>query len=220
MIQYQNLVNQDNYVKPNYDVIQKELYIKLYISPDKELCIVGELDNNYMVWCSFTNLSAVDLNNEIFSYITQHTFQHVSTLFKVLGNIKIEQIQTWYVCSIVKSTLPYMTWETPFGHYYGNDTDNHGKYFSRDIQVFYDDLIKKSEHRTFGTHYKDVLRGYQHILAEDEDVLYYTKIKPLVAILEAESYLLLSQDLEIRTLYLSCRAETIRLYNRYMTAVR
>lgn len=40
-----------------------------------------------------------------------------------------------------------MLWETPFGHYYGDNRENNGNYFANDISNFYEELIKKCNFR-------------------------------------------------------------------------
>ena len=213
-------MNKSNYVSPNYDLSNKELYIKLYFSPERELCIIGELDNNYIFWCSITKLEDQELNMEIFDFITNHTFESFSNEYIVLGNERYQHVKNWYSCALRKSDLPNMYWETPFGHYYGYDKENHGRYFSRDVKGFYQDLINKCEYRNYENRYIEVLKNYVDVLTREKEYQYYYKMKPLISILESESYLKLTQNHKLRETYLSCMEECNRLYNRYMTAVR
>lgn len=220
MIQKLNLLNKSNNVSPNYDLSNQEVYIKLYLSSAQEICITGALDNNYVVWCSLTKLNDKELNTKIFDYIANNVFDLISTEYKVLGNERYAEIRKWYVCTIRKSTLPNMYWETPFNHYYGEDKENHGRCFSRDIQQLYNELIKKCEFRDFELRYKEILKRYIELLTKEKDYQYYYEMKPLISILESESYLRISKDKDLRLLYLSCMEECYSLYNRYMTAVR
>ncbi|WP_026909084.1 hypothetical protein [Paucisalibacillus globulus] len=45
-----NLVNESNRTIPNYDISEKEISIDVYVSHDKELCIIGRIDINYICW--------------------------------------------------------------------------------------------------------------------------------------------------------------------------
>lgn len=215
-----NLVNKNNQVSPNYDLKNKEVYYELYLSPEKEICIVGKLDNNYIVWCSLTKLSDKEINAKIFNYIANSNYNIFSQEYKVLGKKQFEKIRKWYKCMIRKSLIPERYWETPFGHGYGNDKENHGKYFSRDIQVFFNEQLTKCDFRISEDCYLDILKSYFDILTADTDYCYYFKMKPLISILECESYLRLCQDVNIRALYLKCMEECSALYNRYMTVAR
>ena len=215
-----NLVNKSNQVCPNYDLSKKEVYIKMYLSSEMEICIVGELDNNYIVWCSLTNLSDQEVNAKIFDYIASSNFKIYSTEFKVLGREQFEKTRNSFKCIIRKSIIPELSWETPFEHGYGSDKENHGAYFSKDVRAFFNDQLNKCDFRISEGCYLDVLKNYYDILKKDTDYGYYCKMKPLIAILESESYLRLCKDVNVRTLYLKCMEECSTLYNRYMTSVR
>ncbi len=64
-----NLINQDNSITPNYKVDEKELSLDIYVSPNKEVCIIGRLDNNYICWCSMTTLVERETNAPILNYL-------------------------------------------------------------------------------------------------------------------------------------------------------
>lgn len=215
-----NLVNENTQVIPNYDLSNKEVYLELYISPEKSVCIIGKLDNNYICWCSITELNNKEINEQIFNYIANTNFSMYSQEYIILGHERYNEIRNWYNCDIVKSNLDGMCWRTPFGHFYGDDKDNHGKYFARDILYFYDKLIEKCNFRINEGSYMDILKNYLYILNKDVNYEYYFKIKPLISILECESYLRLSPDEAVRNLYLKCMKECDSLYNRYMNVAR
>jgi len=212
-----NLVNESNQVIPNYDLGNKEVYFELYISQEKTICIIGKKDNNYICWCSITNLNDKENNKKIFNYIANYNFNIFSQDFLVLGLERYNEIKNWYNCDIVMSTIDGMCWSTPFGHYYGDDKDNNGIYFARDILCFYEELIEKCDFRINEGFYIDILNNYLYILTKNVN---YNKIKPLISILECESYLRLSPNKTVRDLYLKCMKESSSLYNRYMDEVR
>ena len=219
-IQEYNFVNNENIVIPNYDLSKKEVYFDLYISLDKSVCIIGRLDNNYICWISITSLEDREINAAIFDYVAKSNRNIYSHEYKAIGNEKYSEIRNWYNCTIVRSTIEKHCWQTPFGHYYGDDIENHGKYFARDICTLYDTELEKCELRITEGYYEKILIKYIEILTKDNDYAYYNKMKPLISILGNESYLRLCTNKTIRELYLKCMKECSTLYNRYMTEVR
>lgn len=216
-----NLINESNKLKPNYDLSNKEIYIELYISKEKELCIIGRIDNNYISWCSLTNIADKEHNAKIFDYIANSKFTAVSQEYKVLGNDKYAEIQKWYRCAITRTSVKGMSWATPFEAYYGSENkEEHGRFFSGDIIRLFDDLLELCQFRIDEHRYLRILGHYLEILKKDSDYRYYYKMKPLISILENESYLRICPDGKIRDLYLECMGVSSSLYNRYMSAVR
>lgn len=57
-------------------------------------------------------------------------------------------------------------------------------------------------------------------MEKNQDYSYYHDMKPIIRIIEDESYLKLCPKPGIRKLYLDCVHAFRNLYNRYMTAVR
>jgi len=216
-----NLINESNKVKPNYDLSHKEVYIELYISKEKELFVIGRADNNYICWCSFTKVMDKEHNERIFDCIANNEFARFSQEYKVLGTGRYVEMQKWYRCTITRTPVKGMLWDTPFGAYYGlENREDHGRFFSGDIIRFFDDLLNLCEFRTDGQEYFHILAHYLDILTKESHYNYYYKMKPLISILEKEAYLRICPDEKIRNLYLECMNECSSLYNRYMTAVR
>lgn len=215
-----NLINKNNQVIPNYDLSYKDVYFEFKISPEGEVCIIGRVDSNYICWWSVTNLNDIEINEDIFNFIANNSFNMHSSEYKVLGYERYDEIRNWYNCNITKANIDGMYWQTPFGHYYGADKENHGKNFARDIQIFYNELIEKCNFRIYEGFYIDILKNYLYILSKDVDYMYYYEMKPLISILKCESYLRLSPDVNARELYIKCMEECNSLYNRYMTVVR
>jgi len=216
-----NLVNDSNKVKTNYDLSNKEVYVELYISKEKELCIIGRIDNNYICWCSLTNVVDKEHNEKIFDYIANSEFKAFSQEYKVLGTDKYIEIQKWYRCAITRTLVKGMLWATPFGVYYGlENKEEHGKFFADEVIGFFDELLELCDFRIMEKRYIHILEHYLDALRKGKDYSYYYKMKPLISILEKESYLRICPDEKIRNLYLKCMEECSSLYNRYMTAVR
>ncbi len=216
-----NLINENNKIKPNYDLSNKEVYIELFVNKEKELCLIGRIDNNYICWCSITNIADKDNNAKIFDYIANSKFTAFSHEHKVLGTDRYVEIQNWYRCEITRASVKGMQWATPFGAYYGSgNIEELGRFFSSDIIKFFDDLLELCEFRISGQRYFNILENYLEILKKENDYSYYYKMKPLISILENESYLRICPDEKIRNLYLECMKVCSSLYNRYMSAVR
>lgn len=124
---------------------------------------------------------------------------------------------------IVQSKQPGMAWSTPFGHCYGADSEDNGKFFAHDVAGFSDVLETKCRIREAGGRYFSVLQEYLRILNEDgDDPLYYMSpdVRAISGILKQEQYLILSGDIKVREYYHAAKKKEAELYNRYMTAVR
>lgn len=216
-----NLVNRKNSAEPNYDISDKDTYFVLYLSPAGKLCIVGEKDNNYIVWCSITDINSKELNKQIFDYVASKDFDNYTQLYKVLDSEMYREVESWHKSRITRSNhTDKMHWTTPFGHGYGNDIENHGKYFSSNITIYHKKLVDKCEFRCEANMYYNILCSYLDILKSDDHPYYYNKMEQLISILEDESYLRVCQDEHIRLKYLECINQGYTLYNRYMTASR
>lgn len=195
-IEKYNLINEENAVLPNYDLSQRELSIELYFSPQQEVCIIGRLDNNYICWCSLTELEDSETNEKIFNQLVNYDYRYVSQEYLVLGVDESTQISTWYR---------------------SGEHEKHVAFSGRDFINFYNELLKKSAFRNSGDLYIDILQHYHILLSETET---YEDVKPLIALLEEEAYLRISPDEKVRKLYLACMERGHWLYNRYMDRVR
>ena len=216
-----NLLNSRNIIKSNYDLSDKKVYLELYINKDKKLLIIGKLDNNYICWCSLTNITDKEDNAKIFDYIANNNFTMFSREQSVLGTQMYEEIQKWYNCTISRAPYEDMLWSTPFGFYYGKENiKSHGKSFSRDIESFFNELLELNEFRSADRGYVSFLEYYLDVLRKDNDYRYYYKMKPVISILEKESYLKICPDDMIRELYLKCMDECSLLYGRCMSVER
>jgi len=216
-----NLLNLRNIIKPNYDLSNKEVYIELYISKEKKLYIIGKIDNNYICWCSLTNIADKEDNAKIFDHIANNNFTLFSTEQLVLGKQMYEEIRKWYNCTISRASYEDMLWYTPFGCYYGKENrETHGKSFSHDIESLFNELLELSEFRSANRGYVSFLEYYLDLLRKDNDYRYYYKMKPVISILEKESYLKICPDDIIRELYLKCMNECSSLYGRCMSVER
>ena len=221
-IEKYNLVNQNNCKKPNYKIDDKEIYFDIYVSPDKEVCIIGSLDNNYICWTSITILDESDLIVTIIDYILKRKPVMVSSISCALG-FRYEEVMKWHEFRISKklySDGEYRYYSQASPAYLGDNEMYLAKYMSGEINRFYYLELSKCKYRLMDSYYFKILEGYKKLLTQKENHEYYYEMKPLISLLKSESYLKLSPNEEIRNIYLDCMKECSNLYNRYMSSVR
>ncbi|MFQ9085295.1 MAG: hypothetical protein ACLR6H_00320 [Roseburia sp.] len=162
---------------------------------------------------------------EAFDQITRQKWDTHTALYLVLeeAGFDYEDLEWMYHDRIVQSNQPGMAWSTPFGHCYGADSEDNGKFFAHDVARVPDVLEAKCRIREAGGRYFPVLQEYLRILNEDgDDPLYYMSpdVRAISGILKQEQYLILSGDIKVREYYHAAKKKEAELYNRYMTAVR
>lgn len=211
-----NLIHSGNSVKLNYMIEQKEIYFDIYVSPDDKVCIIGKLDNNYSCWCSITSIQDREKNANIFNHVIKLKNKVISNETHALGS-RYEEIKNWHRFQIYKRDhLRQLQYYSPVSSIFVLN----GKTFANEIQNFSKQEREKCEFRLKDLTYKSILETYQKILSKNANADYYNKIKPLINIIESESYLKLCPDSEIRKLYIQCANLCRDLYNRYMTVTR
>ena len=108
----------------------------------------------------------------------------------------------------------------PLLAYLGDNEIYLAKYMSEEINRFYYSELSKCKYRLMDNYYFKILEAYKKLLEQKENYEYYYEMKPLISLLESESYLKLCPNEEIRNMYLDCMKECSNLYNRYMSSVR
>jgi hypothetical protein len=220
MEQY-NLINKQNACTPNYKIKNEDLEFILYISPQQELCIIGQLDNNYKCWFSITSLEERETNASIFNYLFNYEYHLVSNEYQVLKQ-RYYEIMNWRQIRIVKQHYnDELRYRFPASNaFFGDPGYDNGRALANDICSFFEQEQQKCYFRLVGTNYINILNQYKKILFSNKDDLYYLEMKPLISILEKEAFLRLCPKQEVRELYISCLEQCSSLYNRYMSAVR
>lgn len=217
-----NLVDKSNCINPNYDISNKEISINIYVSHEREVCIVGTIDNNYIGWASITRIEDREENMAILKEISREKFDYISNLYNALGS-RYDEVLNWHRFSIYRKLHPdgkNLYYSQASNVYLGDEEKYLAKFMVGEISSFYSKELSKCKFRLLDDSYLRILEGYLELLKLDKSYDYYVEMKPLIGILENESYLRLCPDDGVRKLYLECTGEASGLYNRYMSAVR
>ncbi len=219
-----NYVNQKNWQNVSYTINPDHRQIELYITRDRKVIVVGTADNNYIFWLSVSACEDEAATGEAFDQITRQEWDTHTALYLALkeAGFDYEDLAWMYHDRIVQSKQPGMAWSTPFGHCYGTDDADNGKFFAHDIAGFPDILETKCRIRAADGLYFPVLKEYLRILEDGDDPLYYMSpdVRAIHEILKQEQYLILAEDIKVREYYHAAAKKEAELYNRYMTAVR
>ena len=219
-----NYVNQRNRQNVSYTINPDRRQIDLYFTRDRRVIIVGTADNNYIFWLSVSACEDEAATGEAFDQITRQEWDTHTALYLALkeAGFDYEDLAWMYHDRIVQSKQPGMAWSTPFGHCYGTDDADNGKFFAHDIAGFPDILETKCRIRAADGLYFPVLKEYLRILEDGDDPLYYMSpdVRAIHEILKQEQYLILAEDIKVREYYHAAAKKEAELYNRYMTAVR
>ena len=219
-----NYVNQRNRQNVSYTINPDHRPIDLYFTRDRRVLIVGTADNNYIFWLSVSACEDEAATGEAFDQITRQEWDTHTALYLALkeAGFDYEDLAWMYHDRIVQSKQPGMAWSTPFGHCYGTDDADNGKFFAHDIAGFPDILETKCRIRAADGLYFPVLKEYLRILEDGDDPLYYMSpdVRAIHEILKQEQYLILAEDIKVREYYYAAAKKEAELYNRYMTAVR
>lgn len=219
-----NYVNQKNRQNVSYTINPDHRQINLYFTRDRRVIIVGTADNNYIFWLSVSACEDEAATGEAFDQITRRKWDTYTALYLALeeAGFDYEDLEWMYHDRIAQSKQPGMAWSTPFGHCYGTDDADNGKFFAHDIAGFPDILETKCRIRAADGLYFPVLKEYLRILEDGDDPLYYMSpdVRAIHEILKQEQYLILAEDIKVREYYHAAAKKEAELYNRYMTAVR
>lgn len=223
-VMIKNYVNQKNRQNVSYTINPDHRQIDLYFTRDRRVIIVGTADNNYIFWLSVSACEDEAATGEAFNQITRRKWDTHTALYLALkeAGFDYEDLAWMYHDRIVQSKQPGMAWSTPFGHCYGTDDADNGKFFAHDIAGFPDILETKCRIRAADGLYFPVLKEYLRILEDGDDPLYYMSpdVRAIHEILKQEQYLILAEDIKVREYYHAAAKKEAELYNRYMTAVR
>lgn len=223
-VMIKNYVNQKNRQNVSYTINPDRRQIDLYFTRDRRVLIVGTADNNYIFWLSVSACEDEAATGEAFDQITRQEWDTHTALYLALkeAGFDYEDLAWMYHDRIVQSKQPGMAWSTPFGHCYGTDDADNGKFFAHDIAGFPDILETKCRIRAADGLYFPVLKEYLRILEDGDDPLYYMSpdVRAIHEILKQEQYLILAEDIKVREYYHAAAKKEAELYNRYMTAVR
>lgn len=207
-----NLINKANCSVPNYPIDDTKIFFDVFVSPQKEACIIGRLDNNYICWCSITHLDDQEINASIFNDLLKTKPSMVSNESNALGT-RYSEVKDWHRFCINKRIYQneYYFYSPVSGCFCDNEDYNKAKFFAGEMNNFYSYESAKCNYRLIDRHYTKILEKYKTILMQNSSAGYYKKMKPIISILEAESYLKLCLNEETRILYLDCVNECSNL---------
>lgn len=221
-----NLVNESIEVKPNYKLEGRVNSISTYLNIKNELLIIGRIDNNYICWLSKTKADDREKNEQIFNYLASGSFEIVSQTEEALKSIGIsyEEWRHFYKERYDRGDEkePEKVWKLSSGGYYREcDIQQHGQLFAFDMERMLTWQQEKCRAREADGEYLKALEKYLKKLEKGEnDAYYYDKEYQLIQLLEQESYLLLSKDKRVRTIYFQIQEKIHSLYCTYMSAVK
>ncbi|WP_088810362.1 MULTISPECIES: hypothetical protein [unclassified Listeria] len=210
----ENVVNSKNSVVPKYTLNMEQKRVDCYMDYKGNLTIAGRVDNNYLFWLSESKIEDNQENARFFQEITSMKVEKVASSY----SLEKSYGGTFKSSLVLTSTNDNLKWRTPFGYYYGRDETHHGESFARDIQHYFKEQKEKCQLREIGGHFYSILLEYSKILADPG--LVYERIRNLQEVIELDSFLLLSDNVKLRNLYMSCDERIRNLYCDYMTRVR
>ncbi|WP_166243127.1 hypothetical protein [Paenibacillus turpanensis] len=217
-----NLLRSDNDVEPSYDIRNESIYFQIYVSPQDEVCIVGNVDHNYICWCSITNLSEKEINAAIINLLLSFSNERMySTEHRVLGP-RYQEIKRWHYFTVRREWYEdHYRYRSPVSNcFFGTPPHNNGVFLVHEIDNFVREERKKCHFRLIDPVYVSILHTYKTLLRKQNNPEYYQEVLPLIKLLENEAYLKLCHDEEVRRVYWECLDQGSSLYNAYMTAVR
>lgn len=222
-----NLVTFKNSIIPSYLPASDHWQIQLYMNWEGKLCIIGEYDNNYLDWVSFSTIDQVDENAEVFWHLFQRPTLLTSNLSRVIGRDAFYDVYgRWLSIVVRKQEYPskpgkkYCTFSG--SSYFSAENVEGSRFLAQAIQRTYEENLEKCAYRSYIPNYHTVLDSYTALftLSVEDKVEHYRKTLPLKNLLDAESYLRISPDPVIRTAYTNCMSAASNLYNAYMGAIR
>lgn len=222
LIERYNFVCAESAVRPNYDVSVRTTNIRLYFTPEEDVIIVGEFDNNYIYWLSVTKADDCEKNEQIFNRVSRAEYQFVSNESKAMRQAGLDYgalrhaLGARLTRSENKKGEP--VWETSFGHSYAVEACT-GQFFASDVLSFVRNTQTQCAFREAKGAYKNVLRAYPEMIAPLDPLRYHSDIEPIHRLLAKEGCLVFSKDPEIRALYTQCLDMCNQKYNDYMSAM-
>ena len=182
-----NLINKKNALESNYDLSAKEIYLTIYFRKDSAMFVVANLDNNYACGIFASNADDEKTNSEIIDSIFNDKWESVSSSRNVMHKIMGKEIAEWFCYKVQKS-------------------ESSPKDIARSIRRIFHKLKAKSEFYGLGSIFVNVLKTWL-----DNDVGNHKEE------IDELSFLKLSDNEDIRKLYLVCLQRCDNKYNNDMT---
>jgi len=215
-----NMVNQNPKVIPNYELNRERTSVDIYLNSNKDLFIIGVVDNNYIHWASLTKTNEREKNEAIFNYIANEPFTFVSSP-NLKGVPTYYNLKEYYRATLKRSS-DKGSWDTPFGVRFGkSEAKYHGNFFAGHVATFLHELQNYCYYREMGGACEIMLDSWIAMLEKGKsDWDCYRRIEPLPKMIEKESYLRVSESETIRKKYLLLCEKLSAAYCRYMDVAR
>ena len=218
-LSYLNLVPRYGPVKPGYkqDLSSNRIIEFAYLADDEKVVLIGSMDGYYPYWISETDVCDTATNTAVVENMLHEDF---SCFARMDGKI-YRKLKDCYRRRIVISGNDV---STPFGHGYAKEQPQYwGRFIAGDICSYHKRLKQLCKERELEGRYLEFLQVYLKKLETEttsDPVKDYESKKVLMDLIRGEDYLLLSDDRDIRDIYIRIRNVISELYNTYMSIVR
>lgn len=226
-IDQENLIYKFGVVEPNYHKdLNKEREFTFGFLPNGKLILIGSMDWQYPYWLSISDVNDTDMNSKILQHILFDEFSSFTNIWekknaykKNIGDISKTVYNRPFYIKEGEITLPHkFKWS-------GNlaDKSTWPRALAESMPKNYATLKGWCMARECKGDYREILNEYLQILQNtvyDDPVKDYEQKEHLIQLLESEDYLLLSDDEEMRKLYIKIDKKSRDLYNAYMTLIR
>lgn len=214
-----NLVSRYGLVKPGYrqDLSSKRIIDFAYLPDDEKVVLLGSMDGSYPYWISETDIGDIKTNTAIVETMLREDFSS----FTGMGGEIHRKLKNCYRRRILVSGNDV---STPFDHGYAKEQPQYwSRFIAGDICYYHKRLRKLCRERELDGRYLEFLQAYLNKLetvTDSDPVKEYESKKILMDLIRSEDYLLVSDNRDIRHIYIRIRDVISELYDAYMSIVR
>lgn len=214
-----NLVSRYGLVKPGYrqDLSSKRIIDFAYLPDDEKVVLLGSMDGSYPYWISETDIGDIKTNTAIVETMLREDFSS----FTGMGGEIHRKLKNCYRRRILVSGNDV---STPFDHGYAKEQPQYwSRFIAGDICYYHKRLRKLCRERELDGRYLEFLQTYLNKLetvTDSDPVKEYESKKILMDLIRSEDYLLVSDNRDIRHIYIRIRDVISELYDAYMSIVR
>lgn len=181
-----DLVNHKNAVKPNYELNKQQFTFEIYINYLGDICIVKQLDNNYICGLAFSTISDLARTQAIMDGMIENVDPLISTEYNVLG-YRLDRNE-WFHIRMSYVVQDGEFWLKMLTHISVHISSRcQPSYFAKQIQGIFPILASICEARLAGGLYIPILKTYysqisKYERSDSEAPAYYHQMKPLIEV--------------------------------------